>query len=171
MFASTVSKACTDISFASHVSPPQPRILPPAQWSPLNTFRDPGSQQRCRWREEKNKKVGGAVKKELWKDVVKMYIYTNIEILHQGKSTEEYTPKFPCACMQSFSRVWLFVPHEPVPTRFLYSWNLSDNNTGVGYHFLLQGIYSIQVSNPRLLHGQADFFTTVCHLGSLKHLQ
>ena len=33
-------------------------------------------------------------------------------------------------------------------------------NTGVGCHFLLQGIFSAQGSNPGLLHYQADFFTT-----------
>ena len=32
-------------------------------------------------------------------------------------------------------------------------------NTGVGSHFLLQGIFPNQGSNPRLLCWQADFFT------------
>ena len=32
----------------------------------------------------------------------------------------------------------------------------SGKNTGVGCHFLLQGVFSNQVSNPRLLHWQAD---------------
>ena len=30
-------------------------------------------------------------------------------------------------------------------------WNFSDKNTGVGCHFLLQGIFLTQGSNPRLL--------------------
>ena len=33
-------------------------------------------------------------------------------------------------------------------------------NTGVGYHALLQGIFPTQGLNPRLLHWQADSFTT-----------
>ena len=33
-------------------------------------------------------------------------------------------------------------------------------NTGVGCHFLLQGIFLIQGSNPSLLHWQADSLTT-----------
>ena len=45
----------------------------------------------------------------------------------------------------------------------LYPWDFPDENTGVGYHFLLQGIFPTQGSNPhllRLLLRQADFFTT-----------
>ena len=33
-------------------------------------------------------------------------------------------------------------------------------NTGVGCHFLLQGIFLAQGSNPQLLHWQVDFLTT-----------
>ena len=33
-------------------------------------------------------------------------------------------------------------------------------NTGVGFHFLLQGVFLIQELNPHLLHWQVDFFTT-----------
>ena len=41
----------------------------------------------------------------------------------------------------------------------LYPWDFPDENTGVGYHFLLQGIFPTQGSNPhllRLLLRQAD---------------
>ena len=38
------------------------------------------------------------------------------------------------------------------PTRLLHSWDSPGKNTGVGCHFLLQGIFSIQGSNPGLLH-------------------
>ena len=44
-------------------------------------------------------------------------------------------------------------------------------NTGVGCHFLLQGIFLTQGSNlslPCLLHRQADS-SRLCHLGSLVH--
>ena len=43
------------------------------------------------------------------------------------------------------------------PTRLLCPWDSPGNNTGVGCHFLLQGIFPIQGSNPTLsLALQAD---------------
>ena len=50
-------------------------------------------------------------------------------------------------------------PHESQHTRLLCSWNLPGKNTGVGCHFLFQGIFPTQGSNLRLLcllHWQAD---------------
>ena len=58
-----------------------------------------------------------------------------------------------------------FVTHGLKPVRLLYSWNFPSKNTGVGYHFLLQGIFLTQGSNPRLLHWQADSLP-LSHLGS-----
>ena len=48
------------------------------------------------------------------------------------------------------------------PQRVGHDWvtSLSGKNTGVGYHFLLQGIFPTQGSNPRLLHWQTILFTT-----------
>ena len=40
------------------------------------------------------------------------------------------------------------------PARLLNPWNFPDKNTGVGYHFLLQGIFPTQGSNLHLLHWQ-----------------
>ena len=37
------------------------------------------------------------------------------------------------------------------------SWDSPDRNTGVGYHFLLQGIFQTQGSNPHLLNWQLGF--------------
>ena len=37
------------------------------------------------------------------------------------------------------------------PARLLCQWNFPGNNTGVGCHFFLQGIFPTQVSNPGLL--------------------
>ena len=42
-------------------------------------------------------------------------------------------------------------PHGLQSTRLLCPWNFPGKNTGVGCHFLLQGIFSTQVSNPHLL--------------------
>ena len=42
------------------------------------------------------------------------------------------------------------------PARLLCPWDFPGKNTGVGCHFLLQGIFQIHGSNPCLLHWQAD---------------
>ena len=65
----------------------------------------------------------------------------------------------PCVCAQLLSRVRLFATPGPVDSRLLWSLNFQGKNTRVGCHFLLQGIFPIQVLNPRilhLLHWQAD---------------
>ena len=54
-------------------------------------------------------------------------------------------------CVQSPRRVWLFATRGVEPTR-LCPWDFSGKNTGVGYHFLLQGIFQTQGSNLCLLH-------------------
>ena len=46
--------------------------------------------------------------------------------------------------------------HGLYPTRFLCPWDFPDKNTGVGCHFLLQGIFMIQRSNPGPPALQAD---------------
>ena len=62
-----------------------------------------------------------------------------------------------CVCVyaQSLSHVWLCQPIDSLnpiePTRFLCPWNFSVRNTGVGFHFLLQGIFWTQGSNLGLL--------------------
>ena len=63
-------------------------------------------------------------------------------------------------CAQLLSHVWLFAtPWTEKPMRLLCPWNFPDKNTGVGCHFLLQGIFPTQGSKLcllSLLHGQAD---------------
>ena len=46
-------------------------------------------------------------------------------------------------------------PHGMQPSRLHCLWTFSDKNTGAGCHFLLQGIFLTQGSNPHLLHWQA----------------
>ena len=51
--------------------------------------------------------------------------------------------------------------HGLEPTRLLCPWDFPGKNTGLGCHFLLQGILRIQGLNPCLLcllHWQADSF-------------
>ena len=52
-------------------------------------------------------------------------------------------------CVQHFDSLQ---PHWLNSTRFLYSWDFSDKNTGVGCHFLLQRIFLKYGSNPCLLY-------------------
>ena len=59
-----------------------------------------------------------------------------------------------------FSRVGLFVTPGLRPTRLLRPWDSPGQNTGVGCHALLQGIFSTQGSNPQLLRIAGRFFTT-----------
>ena len=59
-------------------------------------------------------------------------------------------------------------PMDLQPTRLLCPWVSPDKNTGVGCHFLLQGIVPAQGSNPSLpclLHWQVDSLP-LSHLGS-----
>ena len=46
--------------------------------------------------------------------------------------------------------------HGLEPARFLCPWDSPGKNTGMGCHFLPQGIFPTQVLNTRLLHWQAD---------------
>ena len=52
------------------------------------------------------------------------------------------------------------------PARLLCPWNFPGKNTGVGCHFLLQGIFPTQRLNPHILHWQADSLP-LSHQGSL----
>ena len=54
--------------------------------------------------------------------------------------------------VQLLSHVRLLQPHGLQPARLLCQWDSPGKNTGVGCHFLLQGIFLTQESNPGLLH-------------------
>ena len=54
---------------------------------------------------------------------------------------------------------------DPMDTRLLHPWDFLGKSTGVGCHFLLQGILLTQGSNLCLLHWQADSLL-LSHLGS-----
>ena len=43
-------------------------------------------------------------------------------------------------------------PYGLYPARLLHPWDFPDKSTGVGCHFLLQGIFPAQGVNPGLLH-------------------
>ena len=58
------------------------------------------------------------------------------------------------------SGVWLLLYYGLQPTKFLWPRDFPGKNTGVGCHFLLQGIFPTQGSNPCLLCIAGGFFTT-----------
>ena len=58
-------------------------------------------------------------------------------------------------------------PHGLQLISLLCPWNSPSKNTGVGCHFIPQGIFLTQGSNPCLLHWQADSLP-LSHQGSPK---
>ena len=60
-----------------------------------------------------------------------------------------------------------FQPCELEPTRLFCPWDYPGKNTGVGYHFFLQGIFPTQGMNLCLLHWQADSLP-LNHLSSVQ---
>ena len=58
--------------------------------------------------------------------------------------------------VQFLSCVRLFGPHGLQPARLFCPWDFPGKNTGVGCHFLLQGIVPTQGSSLCLLHWQVD---------------
>ena len=99
--------------------------------------------------------------------------YSCLENPHGQRSLVDYSP---WGCKESGTtehlstaqrihfcmRVWSVQPHGLYSTRLLCPWVSPGRNTGVGCHFLLQGIFLTQGSNPHLVclqHWQAHFFT------------
>ena len=56
-------------------------------------------------------------------------------------------------------------PHELYPARLLSSWDFPGKNTGMGCHFLLQGIFLTQGLNPCILDSKTDS-VLLSHQGS-----
>ena len=81
----------------------------------------------------------------------------------------EYHVESMCVCVLNRSVASDSVMHGLQPARLLWPWDFPGKNTGVGCHFLLQGIFPTQGSNPHcllhLLHWQADSLP-LSHLGS-----
>ena len=83
-------------------------------------------------------------KKVLYKNIDSIFIHNSLEqFMHQSKESESVSRSVVSCSLQ---------PRGPWPARFLCPWNYPGKNTGGGYHFLLQGIFLTQGSNPDLLH-------------------
>ena len=71
-----------------------------------------------------------------------------------------------CLCSVTQSYLTLYDSWTVARARLLCPWNFPGKNTGVGCHFLLQGIFLTEESNPGLLHllcWQVDALP-LCHL-------
>ena len=96
-------------------------------------------------------------------------------VLQAGSLPSELPGKpLPILCgvvLSRFSRVQLFVTLKN-PDRLLCPWDSPGKNSGVDCHFLLQGIFLIQGSNPHLLwllHWLADSLP-LSHQGTPRYL-
>ena len=69
--------------------------------------------------------------------------------------------------MKSLSRVRLFATPQAPATRLLCPWDFPGESTGVHCHFLLQGIFPTQGSNPGLLHCKQTHYR-LSHQGSVR---
>ena len=84
--------------------------------------------------------------------------------------------ELPCmhACSVALALSNSLQPYGLQPARLLCPWDSPAKNTAAGYHFLLQGIFLIWGSNPRLLHWQEDLYhcmlgkPTPCVTGNLR---
>ena len=71
--------------------------------------------------------------------------------------------------VKSLSCVRLFVIPWTVPARLLYPWDFPGKITGVGCHFLLQGIFPTQGLNLGLLHCRQTLYR-LSHKGNMRQL-
>ena len=72
--------------------------------------------------------------------------------------------------VKSLSCVWLCNPMDGSLPGSAVHGIFPGKNTGVGYHFLLQGIFPTQGSNPGLLHCRQTLYR-LSHQGSLKEIK
>ena len=73
---------------------------------------------------------------------------------NEGKKNDSMISCYNTHVLYSVTQLCLtdsLQPHGQYPSRLLCPWNFPAKNTGVGCHFLLQGIVPTQVSNPCLL--------------------
>ena len=107
----------------------------------------------------------------LYSKVNQLYVYIYPFFFEFPSNLGPHRALFPCV-YGSFSRVVYFMcvcvrsvvsgslrPRGLLPARHPCPWNSAGKNTGVGCHFLLQGIFPTQGLNPHLLcllHWQVD---------------
>ena len=72
-----------------------------------------------------------------------------------------------CCCLVTKSCPTLCDPMDCGPTSLLCPWDSLGKNTGVRCHFLLQGIFPTQGSNPHLLHCRWIFYLLVKNMPAM----
>ena len=77
-------------------------------------------------------------------------------LLETCKEVSRYLEKIVAVAILSLSHSILLQLHGLQPTRLLCPWDFPGEHTGVGCHFLLQGIFPTRGLNPHLLHCQLD---------------
>ena len=100
-----------------------------------------------------------------------IYLDKTINIIQKDISSlcsQQHYPQQPrCVCVcQLCSCVLLFATPWTVACQAPLSWDSPGKNTGVGCHFLLQGIFLTQESNPGLLHCRRILYS-LSHQGRL----
>ena len=90
-------------------------------------------------------------------------------IIHNIQSTMVCEYVWVCECFSHSVMSNSLQPHGLQLARFLCPWDFPGKNTGVGFHFLLQGIFPTQGSNPGLLHCRQILYC-LSHQGSPKVL-
>ena len=89
-------------------------------------------------------------------------INTPATFLLRGDSSEACVLHWPLelpsgtVVLELLGHVWLFAASWTIARQGPLSMDSPGKNTGVGCHFLLQGIFLTQGLNPHLLHWQAD---------------
>ena len=72
-----------------------------------------------------------------------LYTNRNVILMYESESERKWSHSVVSDSLQPCG-LW--------PTRLFCPWDFPGKNTGVGCHFLLQGIFLTQGSNPGLLH-------------------
>ena len=84
--------------------------------------------------------------------------YTGVRLLCGLRALPVHS--YFCCCLVTKSCSTLLWPYGLWPARLLCPWDSLSKNTGVSYHFLLQGIFLIQGSNPQPPALTDVFFTS-----------
>ena len=92
-------------------------------------------------------------------------IYNSLPSVYKKRKTRHvyYLHLFGSMCAKSVSHVRLFATQWTIT--LLCPWNFPGKNTGVGCHFLFQGLFPTQRLKLHLLHCQV-YFLSLYHPGS-----
>ena len=84
-----------------------------------------------------------------------------------SQNRERILEKLVACCLVAELCPTLLRPHGWEPARLLCPWDFPGKSTGVGCHFLLEGIFPTQGLNPRLLDWQVDSLP-LSHQGNIR---